>query len=194
PRGGSAQEVTLLTLVDLQGDGSPEIVLGVGRVGGSTEPVDLWVLSDDTSTVTVALHLKDLLGGVKAKGDRVLVVQSPYCGAAPFCPGYRTTQVVGSDPGGIAVVKTTNEAIKAGSQAEAAEGLLWAWEQGDRVAALTVASASAVDSLLSTSPDPSGGANVDACTPYSGSTWDCAWAAPTYPQPGGLTLDLLVDP
>jgi hypothetical protein len=140
--------VSLLSLVDFQQDGSPEVVISVNHQGGNTESLTLWVLSASGSSITIEFKSQDVLGTATVEGTEVLLMAHPYCGARAFCPGYKVTDIIGAKRNAISVTGTTRAPIKAKTPEEAAEGLLYAWEFNYRDTALTVASPEAVGFLF----------------------------------------------
>jgi len=150
---GTGQEVGLFKLVDFQQDGSPQLVVAVTRVGGSAESTDLWVLSDEAGTAT-DLHLSGLHGSVSVDAQQVLVTDQPYCGASPFCPGFRLTEVIGASGPAVDVLSTRREAVPATTAEEAAQGLLYAWQTNHKDVAATVATSRAIRSLFADSWSP----------------------------------------
>jgi hypothetical protein len=96
-----AQSVHVLELVDLQADGTPELVAAIASAGATAGPLELWILSmDRTGGLRTEFYEGTERGGeVMVHGNRVSFRFPVYRARDPgCCPSRIETQEIGHDP------------------------------------------------------------------------------------------------
>lgn len=104
------QDVSFFRLVDFQGDGERELVLGVQIVGAGTGPLSLWILSRGASAWRIEYAYETTRGGSLSmiSEDRLQLVTGSYEPSDPLCcPTYTQTDIIGASGSGIVLLDRT---------------------------------------------------------------------------------------
>lgn len=104
--------VDSIQVVDLAGDGAPEVAVGILTVGAGEGPLELWILSmSEDGGLRTEYFLRTTRGGeVVSEADRILVQFGVYRPQDPACcPSRIERQVIGFDEatGSIGLLKRT---------------------------------------------------------------------------------------
>jgi hypothetical protein len=106
-----SQHVDFMALVDMAGDGSPELAVGVLNLGAGPGPLDVWVLGFDGDEPTAELWEETQQGGVLVAAGDTLRLQAPDYGPSDpaCCPSRIEHQTIGLDPatGTVGVLEQT---------------------------------------------------------------------------------------
>jgi hypothetical protein len=103
--------VDSVLVVDLSGDGAPELVVGILTAGAGPGPLELWILSAPEGSLRTELYERTTRGGdLAVRRDRLLFEFGVYGPVDPgCCPSLIERQVIGADPrtGKIRVLQRT---------------------------------------------------------------------------------------
>ncbi len=106
-----SQEIDFLALVDLEGDGSAELGVGILNIGAGPGPLDVWVISMPSGSLRTEFYEETVSGGIlTSAGDSLRLVTPSYEPTDPACcPSRIEYQTIGFDPvsGRVKVVSRT---------------------------------------------------------------------------------------
>lgn len=101
-------------IVDLAGDGAPEVAVGILTAGAGEGPLELWVLSMDGELRTEYFVRTTRGGDVFLEGDRIILEFGLYRSHDPACcPGRIERQVIGYDQatGSVGLLERTSRKV-----------------------------------------------------------------------------------
>jgi hypothetical protein len=97
-----SQSVRTLKIVDLAGDGRPEIVAGIQSFGAAEGPLEVWVISMETDgSLTTEFYRSSSRGGdvVRVRGNQLRFEYHVYRKDDPgCCPTFTDTLIIGWSP------------------------------------------------------------------------------------------------
>jgi hypothetical protein len=93
------QQIDSLALVDMAGDGSPELTVGVLNQGAGPGPLDVWVIGFGTGHPATEFWEQTVQGGILLAAGTTLRLQAPSYGPddPSCCPSRIEHQIIGFD-------------------------------------------------------------------------------------------------